>query len=100
MAKTISNAYKLQACGEVMGDPLEVSVLRREDFELHKGKGEGDDVIQSGSKSSASTQRGHQAPVAFLMMSSGLNKVGINYLKNVVLSWLVLFRHDLQVNLA
>lgn len=77
VARTIQNAYKLQACGEVMGDPMEVSILRREDFALHKGKTEGDDIIQSGSKSSAATERGHQGPCAFLVMASGLNKHGI-----------------------
>ncbi|XP_014212838.1 putative aminopeptidase W07G4.4 [Copidosoma floridanum] len=77
VAKTISNAYKLQACGEVMGDPFEVSVLRKDDFEHHKGKCEADDVVQGGSKPSAQSERGHQGPAAFLLMASGLNKHGL-----------------------
>ncbi|XP_011505018.1 PREDICTED: putative aminopeptidase W07G4.4 isoform X2 [Ceratosolen solmsi marchali] len=77
VARSESNAYKLQACGEVMGDMFEVSILRREDFASHKGKAEGDDVLQSsGKKSSVGSERGHQGPAAFLMMSSGLKKSG------------------------
>ncbi|KAJ8684370.1 hypothetical protein QAD02_020162 [Eretmocerus hayati] len=77
VARTTSNAYRLQAAGDVMGDPFEVSIIRKEDFELHKGKSEGDDVIQSGSKSSAATERGHQGPAAFLIKASGLDKNGV-----------------------
>ncbi|XP_058793754.1 putative aminopeptidase W07G4.4 [Phymastichus coffea] len=77
VARTESNAYKLQACGEVMGDPMEVSILRKEDFEAQKGKCEGDDVIQSGgSKAQGGPTRGHQGPTAFLVMASGLDKHG------------------------
>ena len=54
---------------------LEVSILRKEDFALHKGKHEGDDVIQSRPKSGGSGERGHQGPTAFLIMASGLDKV-------------------------
>jgi leucyl aminopeptidase len=84
VARTESNAYKLQACGEVMGDMFEVSILRRDDFASHKGKCEGDDLIQSaGKKTSAGTERGHQGPAAFLIVSSGLQKVLFNFLKVV-----------------
>ncbi|XP_032455511.1 putative aminopeptidase W07G4.4 isoform X4 [Nasonia vitripennis] len=76
VARSVSNAYKLQACGDVVGDMFEVSIIRREDFDLHKGKMEGDDIIQSGQKSSAATNRGHQGPCAFLIMASGLDKHG------------------------
>lgn len=71
-------ARKLHECGEKIGDPVEVSIIRREDFEFHKGKGEGDDVLQSNNQPSSKTPRGHQGPAAFLTMASGLDKYGLN----------------------
>ncbi|XP_014221946.1 putative aminopeptidase W07G4.4 isoform X1 [Trichogramma pretiosum] len=77
VARSISNAYKLQACGEVMGDPFEVSVLRKDDFTNYKGKCEGDDVLQTqGRGASTAGQRGHQGACAFLVLASGLDKHG------------------------
>ena len=75
VAREARNAHHLQTVGEAIGEPLEISYVRRDDFKLHKGKAEGDDVIQAGSSGSAKTCRGHQGPAAFLIMTSGLNKV-------------------------
>lgn len=75
VAQSSSSAYKLQVCGEIMGDPFEVSILRKEDFDHHKGRCEADDVIQGATKPSAQTERGNQGPAAFLIMVSGLSKV-------------------------
>ena len=75
VARLVCNGQKLQASGEIMGDPLEVSRLRREDFKFHEGLAEGDDVIQAASKPSTQIQRGHQGPAAFLVLASGLDKV-------------------------
>lgn len=67
--------FKLQDAGTVIGDPIEVSILRREDFAQYKGVWEGDDVNQCNKDSSSETVRGHQGPAAFLLMASGLDKV-------------------------
>lgn len=66
---------KLQNSGEMIADPYEISRIRREDYETHKGKSEYEDIMQCYSKPSAMTGRGHQGPAAFLIMASGLDKV-------------------------
>ncbi|KAK2579907.1 hypothetical protein KPH14_007587 [Odynerus spinipes] len=77
VARLVSNAEKLQASGETMGDPFEISRIRREDFRFHEGRTEGDDLLQSVNKPSVKTARGHQGPSAFLIMASGLDKNGV-----------------------
>ncbi|XP_054258683.1 putative aminopeptidase W07G4.4 isoform X2 [Macrosteles quadrilineatus] len=72
------NAAKFHEAGEQIGDPVEVSVLRKEDFDFHKGKSEGDDVHQANNLPSTRTPRGHQGPAAFLIMASGLDKHGLD----------------------
>jgi hypothetical protein len=39
------------------------------------GKGEAEDVLQCNNKPSSQTARGHQGPAAFLVLTSGLDKV-------------------------
>lgn len=63
------------AAGEVLGDVFEVSTIRREDYEFHKGKSEYEDILQCNNLPSSATPRGHQTPAAFLIMTSGLDKV-------------------------
>lgn len=75
VARMNCNAEKLQASGEVMGDPFEISRIRREDFQTHRGRAEGDDVLQALNKASSKCPRGHQGPAAFLIRASGLDKV-------------------------
>lgn len=65
----------LQNSGELIADPYEISRIRREDYEAHKGKSEYEDIMQCFTKSGAMTGRGHQGPAAFLIMASGLDKV-------------------------
>ncbi|CAF0982637.1 unnamed protein product, partial [Brachionus calyciflorus] len=67
---------KLQKSGEMIADPYEISRIRREDYEAHKGKSEYEDIMQCYSKPSAMTGRGHQGPAAFLIMASGLDNHG------------------------
>ncbi|XP_076240994.1 dipeptidase B [Calliopsis andreniformis] len=76
VARLVSNAEKLQASGETMGDPFEISRIRREDFRFHSGLTEGDDVLQAMNKPSSKLERGHQGPSAFLIMASGLDRHG------------------------
>ncbi|CAL1526701.1 unnamed protein product [Lymnaea stagnalis] len=78
-ARNLSTAQKVQSSGEKIGDPFEISTIRREagiDFEFHKGKSEYEDVLQSNNHPSTMTNRGHQTPSAFLIMASGLDKHG------------------------
>ncbi|XP_060894603.1 putative aminopeptidase W07G4.4 [Labrus mixtus] len=73
-----SNAAQWQKAGEVLGDVFEVSMIRREDYEFHKGKSEYEDILQSNNLPSSATPRGHQTPAAFLIMASGLDKHGVD----------------------
>lgn len=75
VARLTSNAEKLQASGETMGDPFEISRIRREDFQIHQGRTEGDHILQSLNQPSSKTLRGHQGPAAFLIKASALEKV-------------------------
>lgn len=75
VAKVNRESQKIQEAGTCLGDPFEISVLRREDFKNHKGCWEGDDVNQCSNDSASKAMRGHQGPGAFLIMASGLDKV-------------------------
>lgn len=79
VARLASNAEKLQASGETMGDPFEISRIRREDFLTHQGRAEGDDILQALNQLSSKIPRGHQGPAAFLIKASGLDKVSYAY---------------------
>ncbi|KAK7146320.1 hypothetical protein R3I93_013917 [Phoxinus phoxinus] len=80
-AQRSGNALEWQKAGEVLGDVFEVSTLRREDYEFHKGKSEYEEILQSNNLPSSATPRGHQAPGAFLIMASGLDKYGVDSAK-------------------
>lgn len=71
-------AAQWQKAGEVLGDVFEVSRIRREDYEFHKGKSEYEDILQCNNLPSSATPRGHQTPAAFLIMTSGLDKHGVD----------------------
>nr|XP_046243869.1 putative aminopeptidase W07G4.4 [Scatophagus argus] len=73
-----NNAAQWQKAGEVLGDVFEVSRIRREDYEFHKGKSEYEDILQCNNLPSSATPRGHQTPAAFLIMASGLDKHGVD----------------------
>jgi hypothetical protein len=53
---------KLQNVGEQIGDPYEISRIRREDYDNHTSKSEYDDVLQISDKPA----RRHQGAAAFL----------------------------------
>lgn len=74
-------SQKLQAAGEEVGDPFEISTVRREDFAFIADKGEAADVLQCNNQASSATARGHQFPAAFLARVSGLDKHGRNSAK-------------------
>ena len=78
-------ASRLASAGALLGQPLEVSSLRREDFRfIAPGCGNTPvaqcgalyDVLQSNNAPTAVTARGHQFPMAFLLIASGLMEHG------------------------
>jgi len=71
-------AQKLQTIGDAVGDPFEISTVRKEDFDFIKHKGELADILQCNNAASSATARGHQFPAAFLIRTSGLDKHGIH----------------------
>lgn len=73
-AQTEQVANKLVASGAVWGDCGEPSLSRREDYDFIKPRTRADDVLSSNNAPSVSTMRGHQFPMAFLAIASGLDQ--------------------------
>lgn len=67
-------AQQLEHAGENWGDCIEVGRSRREDWAMIKPRTQADDVLSSNNGPSVSVARGHQFPMAFLALSSGLDK--------------------------
>ena len=65
-------AETLQMHGELCGDPFEVTRLRREDWDFVAPSSKAWDVLQCNNLPSSGTPRGHQFPMAFLCIASGL----------------------------
>ncbi|GGD48213.1 M17 family metallopeptidase [Lacimicrobium alkaliphilum] len=63
---------KLANIGDIWGDPGEVSRSRKEDFDFVRPRTKADDVLSSNNGPSSTTARGHQFPMAFLSIASGL----------------------------
>lgn len=77
-ARKDSFASHFQDIGDSLADPVEVSTLRREDYNFVCGKSEYEDILQCNNLPSSQTTRGHQFPAAFLVRVSGLDKHGID----------------------
>ncbi|CAG5078112.1 Similar to lap-2: Putative aminopeptidase W07G4.4 (Caenorhabditis elegans) [Cotesia congregata] len=77
VARSENNAEKLEVSGDLIGDPFEVSRMRREDFAAHLSSAEGDDIKQSSNVPITRRERCQQSPVAFLIMTSALDKHGL-----------------------
>lgn len=75
-ARSLGTAEALMASGDRFGDPFEVSRLRREDFDFVQPRTKADDVLSCNTAPSTMTARGHQFPMAFLCLASGLHKHG------------------------
>lgn len=60
--------------GELVGDPFEHSTIRREDYLCIMPIDSRYDLLQANDKPSSLTPRGHQFPMAFLAIASGLDK--------------------------
>jgi leucyl aminopeptidase len=67
-------AQQLFVQGELCADPVEPSLSRREDFSFIQPKTKADDVLSSNNGPSVTTMRGHQFPMAFLTIASGLDQ--------------------------
>jgi leucyl aminopeptidase len=74
VAENSGHALDFCKAGDLIGDPSEISPLRREDFDFHRAKAYGEDLLQCNNLPSSRTPRGHQTPAAFLIMASGLDK--------------------------
>lgn len=66
-------AQILSETGDAWGDPFAISRSRREDFEFVKGRTKADDVLSCNNAPSSQTSRGHQFPMAFLVVAAGLH---------------------------
>jgi leucyl aminopeptidase len=75
-ARDAEVAARLFDVGEIWGDPFEVSHLRREDWDFVKPRTRADDVLSCNNAPSSQTPRGHQFPMAFLCIASGLEGHG------------------------
>eukprot|EP00931_Biecheleriopsis_adriatica_P058806 TRINITY_DN35098_c0_g1_i1.p1 TRINITY_DN35098_c0_g1~~TRINITY_DN35098_c0_g1_i1.p1 ORF type:complete len:515 (+),score=77.71 TRINITY_DN35098_c0_g1_i1:111-1655(+) len=78
-------ATVLAEAGTILGQPIEVGMVRREDFEFVAPGSSGTpvskfpdtyDVLQTSTAASTMTARGHQFPAAFLAIASGLQEHG------------------------
>ncbi|MCB9646582.1 MAG: leucyl aminopeptidase family protein [Deltaproteobacteria bacterium] len=75
-ARAAGTSPRLQAAGEAWGEPVEVSRLRKEDFDFIRPRTPADDVLSCNNAPSSATARGHQFPMAFLVRASGLEPHG------------------------
>ena len=75
-ARAARVAESLSRAGDLFGDPFEVSRLRREDWDFIRPRSKADDVLSCNNAPSTATNRGHQFPMAFLALASGLDKHG------------------------
>lgn len=76
LARKEGSALKLQDAGDLIGDPFEISTMRKDDLNFYIAKSLGDDLIQCHNIPSSRTVRGHQSPGAFLLLASGLIQHG------------------------
>lgn len=60
--------------GDLWGEPFEHSMVRREDYAFIAPRSAAEDVVSCNSEPSTMTSRGHQFPMAFLDVTSGLDK--------------------------
>ena len=68
----------LSELGELWSDPCEQSKVKREDYDFIQPRTKADDVLSSNNAPSVNTVRGHQFPMAYLSVASGIDKHGAN----------------------
>jgi leucyl aminopeptidase len=69
---TTNLAAQIQKAGEAVGDPIERSRIRPEDYAFIAPRTAAEDTVSCNSLPSSRTPRGHQFPAAFLDLVSGL----------------------------
>lgn len=74
VARATQIGNKMVEQGDLIADPCETSLSRREDYEFVRPRTKADDLLSSNNGPSATTARGHQFPMAFLSIVSGLDK--------------------------
>lgn len=77
-ARSAGISAAIAAEGDLWADGSEVSRARREDYNFVQPYSMADDLLSSNSAPSAVTARGHQFPMAFLAIASGLDKHGLD----------------------
>ncbi|WP_394228205.1 M17 family metallopeptidase [Pseudoalteromonas spongiae] len=77
-SRALNLSHNIATQGDLWADGSEVSRERREDYSFIAPKTLADDVLSSNNAPSAITARGHQFPMAFLAVASGLDKHGAN----------------------
>lgn len=77
-ARSAGIADLLSQTGDAWGDAFAISRSRREDFDFVKPRSKADDVLSCNNAPSSQTPRGHQFPMAFLTIASGLDEHGGN----------------------
>jgi leucyl aminopeptidase len=75
-ARRLGTAQRLASAGELWADPFEISRLRREDWDFVRPRSTAEDVLSCNNAPSVATPRGHQFPMAFLAIASGLDEHG------------------------
>lgn len=75
-ARSAKVSRNIADSGDLWADGAEVSRSRREDYDFIQPHTLADDVLSSNNAPSAVTARGHQFPMAFLAIASGLDKHG------------------------
>jgi len=73
-ARKAGVSWQIAQAGEIWGDPSELSSSRREDFAFIKARSCADDVLSCNNAPSSVTARGHQFPMAFLVVAAGLDQ--------------------------
>lgn len=61
VARKKKHAEKLLAAGFEIGEPLEITTLRKEDFAFNAPQSEVEEVVQANNRPSSQTVRGHQS---------------------------------------
>ncbi|KAG0260798.1 hypothetical protein DFQ27_003316 [Actinomortierella ambigua] len=77
-ARKAGISQRIQAGGHLLADPFEISTLRREDYQMVSPGTNSEDVCQANDKASSATARGHQFPMAFMAVASGVSKYGLD----------------------
>ncbi|MEM0910286.1 MAG: leucyl aminopeptidase family protein, partial [Pseudomonadota bacterium] len=77
-AKARHTAQRIAAKGELWSDMSHQSLVHREDYDFVQPRTKADDVLSSNNAPSVSTVRGHQFPMSFLAIASGLDKHGVD----------------------